>query len=161
MPSTIRCKHCGRRIFKNPRIKKGQRYCGSGACQRARKNTWEREKIKKDEHYHVHRQETKRRSQKQRQGYLQQRDYRETHPEYVKTNRENQVKRHENTKIIVSGSPIVKTDALITEWLIPIGFYELIPCRTDASGKIVKTDALIVQLSGIQHHTAHAFLNTT
>ena len=51
------CKHCGERKRKNPRLKNNQSYCGSKICQRARRNQWEREKLKKDPLYYAHRKE--------------------------------------------------------------------------------------------------------
>jgi len=43
MTPTFICKHCKKRKPRNIRIK-DQRYCGSPACQRARKTSWERKK---------------------------------------------------------------------------------------------------------------------
>ena len=41
---------CKKPYNRNPRQKK-QRYCGAPACQRARKNEWQREKMKSDPKY--------------------------------------------------------------------------------------------------------------
>jgi len=50
MSKTFKCHHCQKRFPKNPRVK-DQKYCGLRACQGARKNKWEREKLKNDPHY--------------------------------------------------------------------------------------------------------------
>ena len=87
------------------------------------------------------------------------------HPDYVTVNRENQTKNGQKEEVFDAGEQIVKTDTLSPERFIPTGVYKLTPYRTDeskkVSGKIVKTDALIVQLSGIQYNTAHILANAT
>jgi len=160
MALTIRCVHCGRKVKRNPRIKKGQHYCGLAVCQQARKNSWEQEKNKKDGYYRTRRRASKKQWLKKHPGSLYQEIYRSTHPDYVQLNRENQSKRNQKRKIIHAGEQIVKTDALISERLIPAGLYTIKPYRTDAFGKIVKTDALIVQLTSLQQHAAHLFSNS-
>lgn len=161
MASTFICTHCGKKVRRNPRIKEGQHYCGLAGCQQARKNSWEQEKNKNNGSYRTRRRASKKRWLKEHSGSLYQESYRSTHADYVQLNREKQVKRNQKRKIIHAGEQIVKTDALNSERLIPGGLYAIKPYRTDAFGKIVKTDALIVQLTGIQYHTAHQFLNTT
>jgi bisphosphoglycerate-dependent phosphoglycerate mutase len=153
-----------KRVNKDPHIKSGQQYCGLKSCQQSRKNSWELNKISCDVIYGEKRKASKKQWCEQH-GYLYQRRYRETHPDYVTLNRENQVKRRQKEEVVDPGEQIVKTDALSPERLIPTGVYILTPYRADvskkSSGKIVKTDALIVQLSGIQHNTAHFSANTT
>lgn len=164
MATTFVCKCCGKRVKKDPHIKSGQQYCGLESCQQSRKNSWERNKIHSDDIYSEKRKSSKKQWREQR-GYLYQRRYREMHPDYVNVNRENQVKRRQKEEVFDAGEQIVKTDPLSPERLIPTGVYILTPYRADvskkASGKIVKTDALIVQLSGIQYNTAHFLANTT
>jgi hypothetical protein len=165
MATTFVCKCCGKRVKKDAHIKSGQRYCGLGSCQRSRKNNWERNKISSDVIYCEKRKASKKRWREKPRGYLYQRKYREMHPDYVTVNRENQIKRRKKEEVFDTGEQIVKTDALSTEMPIITGLYILTPYRADvskkASGKIVKTDALIVQLSGIQYNTAHFLANTT
>ena len=165
MATTFICKCCGKRVKKDPHIKSGQQYCGLKSCQQERKNCWERDKISGDVIYSEKRKASKKKWREQPRGYLYQRKYRETHPGYVNVNREKQVKRRQKEEVFDTGEQIVKTDALSLERLIPTGVYILTPYRTDASGKasgkIVKTDALIVQLSEIQYPMAHYLPNTT
>jgi hypothetical protein len=64
-------------------------------------------------------------------------------------NREKQHLRTQNNPKQHTGdclSNIVKTDTLISEKLISCGLYEILPYKTDPGKKIVKTDALIVEL---------------
>jgi hypothetical protein len=46
----FRCRHCRRLI---PEKVPGQKYCGSSACQKARKNGWRREKYASDPDYRL------------------------------------------------------------------------------------------------------------
>jgi hypothetical protein len=160
MAITIRCVQCSRKVKRNPRIKEGQHYCGLRGCQQARKNLWEQEKNKNDGSYRTLRRASKKQWLKEHPGSLYQEHYRATHPDYVQLNRKNQVKRNQKRKIIHTGDQIVKTDALNAERLIPAGLYTIKPYRTDAFGKIVKTDALIVQLTSLQQNRAYLFSNS-
>ena len=82
--------------------------------------------------------------------------YRQNHPDYVTDNRKRQQLRNKNAKKAISGflrSNIVKTDALTSEGFTSCGLYEILPYKTSPGKKIVKTDALIVELracSGLQ-----------
>jgi translation elongation factor EF-1beta len=66
----------------------------------------------------------------------------------VKVNREKQHLRNKNNQKPTGDclSNIVKTDTLISGKLISFGLYEILPYKTDPDKKIVKTDALIVEL---------------
>lgn len=153
MKKTFKCKHCGKRYRLNPRLKGRQKYCGSPVCQQVRKNAWERYRIKTNRDYKSKRHVSKANWRKHHQDEYQ-RQYRKTHPEYEKMNREKQRIRNESA----SGHQIVKTDTLNSERLVSPGLYALIPYNIVKDEKIVKTDVLIVQLANIQSNTAH-FLN--
>lgn len=161
MGRTFRCKHCGRRVARNPRIKTGQRYCGLSSCQGARKNSWRLDKNQKDECYRKKRSASNKRWRKHHSAHDYQHKYRGTHPEYVAINREKQQKRNEKRKVFNTSTKIVKSDALTSERLITAGLYELLPCRQNNSGKIVKSDALMVQLSVLQPNAAHFLQQVT
>lgn len=150
---TFRCKHCGRIVARNPRIKSGQRYCRLPGCQAARKNAWRLDKNQKDEGYRKKRSASNKRWRNHHPAHSYHQKYRETHPEYVSKNREKQQKRNEKRKDLHGSAKIVKTDALSLERLINPGFYALSPCKETSDGKIVKSDALMVQLSLIQSNT--------
>jgi hypothetical protein len=151
MTRMFRCKHCGKLFKRNPRIKNSQRYCGQKGCQQARKNAWELLKIKTDERYRERRQGSKKRWRKHRPSHIYQQKYRETHPEYVTHNCEQQKKRNVNGTAMDSYTKIVKTDALFSEGLINPGLYALLPWNKSEMEKIVKTDALMVQLTVLQN----------
>jgi hypothetical protein len=119
-------------------------------CQQARKNIWEQVKIKTDESYRQRRLASKKQWRKQHTAHTYQCRYREKHPEYIATNREKQKKRNEKHKDLHGRSKIVKTDALLPGRLINPGFYALLPCNKNDLEKIVKTDALMVQLTVLQ-----------
>jgi len=150
MARMFRCKHCGKLVKRNPRIKSSQRYCGQLGCQQARKNAWELMKIKTDESYRQCRQASKRQWRKQHSAHTYQCRYREKHPEYVATNRERQKKRND----LHRSAKIVKTDALLPVSLINPGLYALLPWNKNKLEKIVKTDALMVQLTVLQANPA-------
>jgi hypothetical protein len=153
------CCHCKRRTKKNPRLKSGQRYCGSRDCQQARKNRHERERLKNDPGYYLKRKAQKISWRDKQQGAYQ-KSYRETHPEYTLGNLFLQKTRYQRTKTRpVPGDieKIVKTDTLTPVMLIEAGLYEIRPYKRDPGKKIVKTDTLIVALSihsGVQEGIA-------
>jgi hypothetical protein len=116
------------------------------ACQQARKNAWERMKIKTSESYRLRRLASKKRWRKQHTAHAYQCQYRETHPDYVAANREKQKDRGLKDR----NAKIVKTDTLPSERLINPGLYALLPWDKIKMEKIVKTDALKVQLAVLQ-----------
>ncbi len=149
MPDYFYCCECGRRTRINPRLKNRQKYCGKKKCQQSRKNSWEREQLRKDPFYYQRRYEQKSRWRKSSPAHQYQQDYRQGHPDYVKANREKQHLRNKNTQKQHSGDhfpKIVKTDTLISGKLISCGLYEILPYKMSPGKKIVKTDALIVEL---------------
>ena len=153
MARMFRCKHCGRLVKRNPRIKSFQQYCGQAECQGARKNAWRREKNENDEGYRTKRRVSNKRWRDQHQAHSYHKRYRETHPEYAAQNRQMQQKRNEKRKVDDRLVEIVKSDALSSERLINTGLYSLSPCKENSDGKIVKSDALMVQLLLIQSDT--------
>jgi len=148
MSNTFICRHCRIRHRKNPRLKGLQQYCNAKACQQARKNKWEREKLKKDPVYKAKRRESKKRWYTHHPGDRYQSAYRKTHPLYCENNRAKQGPRNQERILSCPAGKIVKTDALIQENLSRQGLYILFPCKNPGAKKIVKTDALIVQMLG-------------
>lgn len=147
MSRYFRCRHCLRWCKRNPRIKSGQKYCGSRECQQARKNKWEQDKLRGDPDYKSKRQASKRKWYLGSPGHGYQKGYRESHPGYCEENRRKQILRNQKRQLLVSPPKIVNTDALTSESVVPQGLYKLLPYleKTDTK-KIVKTDALIVQI---------------
>lgn len=143
------CKHCGKRKRKNPRLKNKQSYCGAKVCQRARRNQWERERLKNDPLYYAHRKKQKTKWRKECPADAYQRCYRKSHSEYDQKNRELQPSRNAEAKKRQPEHPvsnIVKTDSLTPGALVLSGLYEIYPYKTGLGEKIVKTDPLIVEL---------------
>jgi len=152
MSKTFKCHHCEKRFPRNPRLK-NQKYCSSKECQGARKNKWERDKLKNDPLYKQRRRDQKKNWYLRYPGDQYQKDYRKNHGQYVKYNKEKQVVRNKNRQIYPTLSEIVKTDALNSKKLASGGLYVLFPYTKSDGKKIVKTDALIVQMvdtSGIE-----------
>ena len=154
MSKKFKCYHCQRWCPKNPRLKGKQKYCGAKECQQARKNSWERRRLKKDPVYKAKRKTDKKRWYSQYPGHKYQSEYRKSHPEYCKGNREKQILRNQKRQILEIIPKIVKTDTLSLKRAVSQGLYVLIPYKkaaekTDAK-KIVKTDALIVQMIATQ-----------
>lgn len=161
MAKRIKCHHCGQLVRENRRLKGCQRYCGSAACQRARRNLWERKKLRTDSEYRERRKSAKEKWRKSKPLHAYQRDYRAKHQEYVENSRSAQQGRNQRRKGSVSMHQIVKTDALNSVLLVSTGFYALYPCENASGKNIVKTDALIVQLAGIQRDAGVLLHNTT
>lgn len=161
MAKRIKCHHCGRLVQENRRLKGGQRYCGSAACQQARKNLWEWEKLRSDPEYHKRRKSAKEKWRKSKPVHAYQRDYRAKHQEYVENNRSAQRQRNQRRKGPVSMHEIVKADALNSVSLVSPGFYALYRCENASGKNIAKTDAIIVQLLGIQEIAVVLQPNTT
>ena len=147
--ATFICCHCRRRCRKDVRIKSPQHYCGLKSCQQARKNQWERDKLKRDSTYRLKRISNKKAWYIKYPGDRYQSSYRANHPDYVSDNREKQRLRESKITQKTNNKKIVKTDALFSESLINKGLYALIPYQKTCPKKIVKTDALIVELHSI------------
>ena len=149
--ATFICCHCRRRCQKNIRLKGNQRYCGSKACQQARKNEWEFDKLKRDSTYRLKRCSSKKVWYNNYPGDSYQSAYRKNHPDYVSGNREKQRLRAHTGKTLEE--QIVKTDALSSESLVSTGFYMLIPYKKSyletCPENIVKTDTFIIELRSI------------
>ena len=149
MPGYFYCRCCGKRIGRNPRLKIKQLYCGNPICQKARKNFWERERIKEDAEYRQKRLTQKAAWRKHRPGHEYQRDYRKETPGYVELNRKQQQMRNKSALKADPGvctGDIVKTDALFAGSVVCSGIYELLPYKTGRGKKIVKTDTLLVEI---------------
>lgn len=143
------CLHCGGRFAMNYRLK-AQHYCGSPCCQRARKNAWEKEKRRSDSSYDERRKASRKQWYADYPGDRYQTEYRQCHADYVLSNRKKQGLRTARRVDNALDAKIVKTDALSSGMGIISGFYHLLPYVGTGSrgvgGKIVKTDAFIVEI---------------
>lgn len=153
MISTFTCLHCGRKFPKDPRIK-NQKYCSSAACQNARKRMHNKRTAPTSRGKLLQQARNKR----WRDGYpahAYQREYRESHPDYVLRNRERQ--RERNKKGQKGSSPmIVKTDAILLQPRDD-GAYMAFKVKNQ---KIVKTDTLLLQMQSPSAMEAHFQPNT-
>ena len=154
MQKTITCIHCGDIVFPNPRLKGNQSYCSKKACQNARKLVWYQAKIASDPEYAQRQQQCKKSWREKKPANKYQDQYRQTHPDYVKKNREQQKERNRRYRLLAkenASKKIVKIDALSSSSLTneKSNIYEmkiLTPNVSEEIVKIVKIDTLIVQI---------------
>ena len=136
------CKNC-RRLFTAIPQRPDQQYCSLKKCQRARKNAWQKEKMRTDPTYRQNQQDAQERWRKKNPHYH--RNYRETHPEYTRRNRAAQADRNrknrqnENQASIFDA--IAKMDVSKDENTIKPGNYTLISAEDP---EIVKMDVIIL-----------------
>ena len=103
-----------------------------------------------DESYRERQAQARKRWRQEKPAHEYQKLYRQTHPEYVKANRIKQKER--NKKRLQKIVKIVKIDALNSKPL-NTGYYQISFIDAKAPEKIVKIDALIVQLQQYQQIT--------
>lgn len=134
------CVCCKRKFKANPRLKK-QYYCNSKGCQKARRNKWYREKKARDPDYRDNQNRCRKQWQQANPDYY--RDYRASHPEYVKRNKILQIRRDARKS---KNGPVflAKIDSLIKE-LYPRKkqLYKLVP---ESGNFLANIDSLIVNL---------------
>jgi hypothetical protein len=114
-----RCAHCGCPLDLNSRAK-NQRYCGKKECQRARKRSWQKNKMATDPDYRANQQECNKAWRNRNPDYW--RNYRRNHPQYAQRNRLLQKARRSR-----QGSGVAKMDASETDSFVRTGTYWLIP----------------------------------
>ncbi len=136
MKTTFTCHHCGEERDRNPRIKKGQQYCGAPVCQKARILFWKRKKYADSEAYREQCREWQKGWRDHRPGYAYQQDYRLKHADYTQRNRELQIKR--NTKLrhfqredyvkkIVNSNALISNPSIDSVCLfIPVKFQKIV-----------------------------------
>lgn len=152
MQKTITCIHCRDVVPTNPCLKGDQDYCNKKACQNARKRSWYQTKIDSAPEYAKRQKECKKRWRKNKPAHKYQNHYRQTHPEYVENNRQKQQQRNRKRRLSNNkdaSQKIVKIDTLALSDEKP-NIYEMKILTPNVSKKIVKIDALIVQLQAIR-----------
>jgi hypothetical protein len=141
-----RCENCHATFQPHPAVR-NHRYCGEPGCQKERKRLWQRHKLAIDSVYREEQADAKRQWRVNNSDYW--RKYRESHPAYVKRNREKQRERNHKRprKRDSPASPVIaKMDALTPRNIIPFGQYRLVPLANDM---IAKMDELIVEIGVI------------
>lgn len=146
MENFFNCLHCGKSSLRNCRVGRNQKFCGSSACQRARKAIWKRKKLVDDQDYKATQQLSNQKWSQNHPDYW--RKYRQKNPAQASRNRILQKIRNVRRNSIAKNSEMIaKVDALATAkslfehgdnlfWIIP---------------KIAKVDALIVKISIISN----------
>lgn len=146
MRPTFICQHCQEVKDRNPRIKQGQKYCGSAACRKASRREWKRKKYSTDERYRERSLEDQRRWRKKKPAHSYQRAYRELHPDYVERNRQGQKRRNQKRRdgllVVDLSQKIVNRNTLLGEGA-RAGLYAYIPANMQ---KIVNRNTLLITL---------------
>jgi len=113
MPGTFTCRHCGKTLPRNPRLKKNkkQSYCNAPECKQAKKSARKKERYQKDPSYRQRHLNQQKKWRASRPAHEYQKQYRESHPEYVDRNRKLQSSRNckrktGTTPMIVNGTPL-------------------------------------------------------
>jgi hypothetical protein len=113
MPGTFTCRHCGKTLPRNPRLKKNkkQSYCNAPECKQAKKSARKKERYQTEPSYRQRHLDQQKLWRSNRPAHEYQEQYRESHPEYVDRNRELQAKRNCRRKnrtasMIVNGTPL-------------------------------------------------------
>jgi hypothetical protein len=133
----FRCRHCKKlRLKRSPE----QRYCGSKACQKARRNAWRRSKLEVDPDYRANqRASTQAWLASQGGSGAYYRGYRKRQRRRVPC---SQPADHGAARACrPAAATRAKSDARSPQSRLKSGTYRLVPC--DAA----KSDALLVQLS--------------
>ena len=148
MPKFFTCRHCGKTLPANPRIKK-QNFCSSLGCQNARKRLHDK-KVLDTAKGKINQQNRNKRWRDKAPAHAYQDQYRKNHPAYVESNREQQKLRNKLNQ--QDTAPIiVKTDALLLQPRHD-GAYMAFRVKNQ---KIVKTDTLMLQMQAQQGIEAH------
>ena len=113
MPGTFTCRHCGKILPRNPRLKKNkkQSYCNAPVCKQAKKSARKKVRYHTDSSYRKQHLDRQKLWRSNRPAHEYQEQYRESHPEYVDRNRALQAKRNCSRKkgtasLIVNGTPL-------------------------------------------------------
>jgi len=146
MKSTFTCQHCKEVKERNPRIKQGQKYCGSTACRSASRREWKRMKYSTDDTYRERCLESQRRWRTEKPAHSYQQQYRELHPEYVEGNREAQRKRNQKRRdglmVVDLSQRIVNRNTFLGKGT-RAGIYAYVPANMQ---KIVNRNTLLITL---------------
>ena len=144
------CIHCGKIFQPNPRVK-NQRYCNEKNCQRARRASWQRQKMAADPDYRENKERCQRQWHESRPGYYK--EYRNKHPEYTQRNNALQQIRNLKRRNDKQGKMIAKLDSLIKPYYSLRGaMFRLMP---QPGLLIAKLDSLTVKLIPCKELRSH------
>lgn len=132
-----RCVFCHQSFQPLPQVP-NQTYCSAPECQRERRRRWQRDKLKTDPDYRDNQSRAQRAWMDRNPKYW--RDYRKSHPEYVKCNRDQQRAR----AVSLPNPDIAKMDTSAPPLAVPAGVYRLQPIAVRG---LAKMDALTVEIT--------------
>lgn len=98
------CKKC-RRLFTVTPQRPNQKFCSCKKCQRARKDAWQKGKMRMDSTYRQNQKDARERGLKKNPEYYT--NYRKKHPEYAQKNRTAQIDRNRKNRQKANDAPIV------------------------------------------------------
>ncbi|MDX2439231.1 MAG: hypothetical protein QNK40_01645 [Desulfobacterales bacterium] len=138
------CKNC-RRLFEISPQRPDQTYCKRKICQRARKNAWQKKKIRTDEDYRQNKQDAQERWLKKNPDYYK--SYREKNPEHTEKNRLAQAERNRKKRSVSNHTciynSIAKMDVSNDQNSIKSGRYTIISVDNP---EFAKMDVIIVDM---------------
>jgi len=140
MISTFVCQHCGKNFPCNPRVK-NQNYCCDKECRRASRRAWKNRNYAANKSYRQKCQRGQSAWREKRPAHQYQSEYRETHPEYVRRNRELQ--RERNKKRKKDQVPMIVNRNTLSPQPSDDGTYVLMPIK---NGKIVNRNTFMVRM---------------
>ena len=149
MSTYFTCRHCRQKKKANSRLKELQKYCGEKSCQQARKQLWDKKRRKTDASYRLRRKQSQARWRKKYPGASYQKSYRQAHGPYEQENRirqqlRNRLARQGIIEQLVSTRQEHRSAGGAKT--VGGGLYQIQRYTTPRDKKIVKTDALIVEL---------------
>src|SRR5665647_199942 len=141
---------CCKSLFRTDRYHPNQHYCSKDLCQRKRRSTWYKNKLKTDLSYRENQADAQALWKSKNTDYWK--NYRSTHPDYVANNRDQQKKRRVSKNMpSPSFQPdVVKIDVAPVQLPVKSGRYRLISLDTQ---NVVKIDVAIVHLYEIEQVT--------
>lgn len=131
------CVACGQSFQPCPQVPQ-QAYCSASSCQRERKRQWQRHKLQTDPDYQDNQARAQQAWSQRNPGYS--RKYRDSHPEYVKRNRDRQRVRVAQDQNLA----VAKMDASIHANPLPSGIYHL---SLIAGNNVAKMDVWTVEIA--------------
>jgi hypothetical protein len=105
---------CCKTKFRPDRYHPKQKYCSKASCQRKRRTAWQKNKLKTDTTYRENQADAQALWKDKNPNYWK--NYRATHPEYVKRNRLKQQLRRNQKK--TSQAPLLQPDVAKMDFAI-------------------------------------------
>jgi endogenous inhibitor of DNA gyrase (YacG/DUF329 family) len=137
---TRQCAGCGKHFHPRPQSPQ-QKFCSEAACQKERRRRWQAAKRQSDPDYRENQARAQAKWVSSNPTYWS--DYRQSHPDYAKRNRERQRERDARRRV----TPVLaKSDAWAPETGVPSGIYRLIPVTGD---DLAKSDAWMVRITEV------------